>query len=65
MLISERLIKVNSVKVYLWNEPGLTNCAHPAGQPFYETASLEECVREFTKWADSHDLNMPALRVGL
>ncbi len=30
-------------------------------RPFYETATTEEWVREFTKWADSHDLNTPAL----
>jgi len=30
-------------------------------RPFYETATAEEWVREFTKWADSHDPNAPAL----
>jgi len=30
-------------------------------RPFYETATAEEWVREFTKWADSHDPNTPAL----
>lgn len=27
----------------------------------HETATAEEWIREFTKWADSHDPNTPAL----
>jgi hypothetical protein len=30
-------------------------------RPFYETATPEEWVREFPKWAESHDPNMPGL----
>jgi hypothetical protein len=30
-------------------------------RPFHETATAEEWVREFTKWADSHDPKTPAL----
>ena len=27
--------------------------------PFYETATPEEWVREFTEWADGHEPNTP------
>jgi hypothetical protein len=30
-------------------------------RPFYETATVEEWVREFTKWAESHGPNTPGL----
>jgi hypothetical protein len=30
-------------------------------RPFYETATPEEWVREFTKWAESHGTNTPGL----
>jgi hypothetical protein len=30
-------------------------------RPFYETATDEEWVREFTKWAESHGPNTPGL----
>jgi len=52
-----------SVNDYLRQELGLTNSAQPSERPFYETATPEEWVREFTKWADSHDPNMPALPI--
>jgi hypothetical protein len=39
------------------------NGAQPSERPFYETATPEEWVREFTKWADSHDPNTPALPI--
>jgi hypothetical protein len=52
-----------SVNDYLRRDLGLTNGAQPSEQPFYETATPEEWVREFTKWADSHDPNAPALPI--
>ena len=30
-------------------------------RPFYETATPEEWVQEFTKWAESHGTNTPGL----
>jgi hypothetical protein len=30
-------------------------------RPFYETATVEEWVQEFTKWAESHGPNTPGL----
>jgi hypothetical protein len=33
----------------------------PIERPFYETATPEEWVREFTKWAESHGPNTPGL----
>jgi len=52
-----------SVNDYLRRELGLTNDAWPLVRPFYETATPEEWVIEFTKWADSHDPNTPALQI--
>jgi hypothetical protein len=31
--------------------------------PFYDTVTPEEWMIEFTKWADSHDPNTPALQI--
>jgi hypothetical protein len=55
-----------SVDDYLRQALGLTNCtqpssAQPSDRPFYETATAEEWVREFTKWAESHGPNTPGL----
>src|SRR5262245_34736922 len=52
-----------SVNDYLRRELGLTNVAQPSEQPFYKTAATEEWIREFTKWADGHDPNTPALPI--
>lgn len=52
-----------SVNDYLRQELGLMNGAQPSERPFYETATPEEWVREFTKWADSHDPSTPALPI--
>jgi hypothetical protein len=52
-----------SVNDYLRKELDLTDGAQPSERPFYETATPEEWVREFTKWADSHDPNTPALPI--
>lgn len=60
-----------SLNDYLAQMLGLTNGHDEASalagetplseQPFYKTATPEEWIREFTKWADSHDPNTPAL----
>jgi len=55
--------ELKSMNNYLRQEPGLANGAQLSDQPFYETATPEEWVREFTKWADSHDPNTPALPI--
>jgi hypothetical protein len=52
-----------SVNDFLRQELGLTNLVQPSERPFYETATPEEWVREFTKWADSHDPNTPVLPI--
>ena len=52
-----------SVNDYLRQELGLTDGAQPSARPFYETATPEEWVREFTKWADSRDPDTPALPI--
>src|SRR5262245_64819556 len=52
-----------SVNDYLRRELCLTNVAQPSEQPFYKTAATEEWIREFTKWADGHDPNTPALPI--
>jgi hypothetical protein len=44
-------------------ELGLINGVQPSERPFHETATPEEWIRESTKWADSHDPNMPALPI--
>lgn len=33
----------------------------PQERPFYETATTEEWIAAFEKWADSHDPNGPVL----
>ena len=60
-IIAKARSHVLSINDYLRQELGLTNSAQPTERPFYETATPEELVREFTKWADSHDPNTPAL----
>lgn len=52
-----------SVNDYLRQELGLTNGVQPSEWPLRETATPEERIREFTKWADSHDPNTPALSI--
>jgi len=52
-----------SVDDYLRQELGLINDTQPSGRPFYETATAEEWINEFTKWAASHDPNTPALPI--
>src|SRR5262245_45387152 len=52
-----------SVNDYLLQELDLTDGVRPSERPFYETTTREEWVREFTKWADSHDPNTPALPI--
>ena len=52
-----------SINDYLRQELGLTNSAQRPERPFYEAATPEEWVREFTRWADSHEPNTPALPV--
>ena len=55
-----------SVDEYLRQALGVMN-GTPApdsqtlARPFYETAMVEEWVREFTKWAESHGPNTPGL----
>src|SRR5215813_5853015 len=52
-----------SVNDYLAQELNLTDGVWSFERPFYETATQEEWVIEFTKWADSHDPNTPALPI--
>jgi hypothetical protein len=52
-----------SVNDYLAQELNLTDDVSPSERPFYETATQEEWVREFTKCADSHDPDIPALPI--
>jgi hypothetical protein len=56
-----------SVDEYLRQALGVINEApsqdsQSAVRPFYETATVEEWVREFTKWVESHGPTLPGLR---
>jgi hypothetical protein len=55
-----------SVDEYLRQALGVMNGTSSPGsqasaRPFYETATVEELVREFTKWAESHGPITPGL----
>jgi len=62
-IIAKATARGMSVNDYLREELGLTNGGHLSDRHFYETATPEEWIIEFTKWADSHDLNTPALPI--
>lgn len=62
-IIAKATARGMSVNDYLREELGLTNGDQLSEQPFYETATPEEWIIEFTKWADRHDLNTPALPI--
>lgn len=50
-----------SVNEYLRLVFGLMNDTQSVERPFYETATPEEWIQEFTKWAESHGPNSPGL----
>ena len=55
-----------SVDDYLRQALGVMNVtpapdSQVSARPFYETATAEEWVREFTKWAESHGPITPGL----
>jgi hypothetical protein len=56
-----QLLGLNGLLQELAPAPDTETEATHQERPFYETATAEEWVREFTKWADSHDPNTPAL----
>jgi len=65
-IIAQAAARGLSVNDYLRLTHGLTNgttaqTGQSSEQPFYETATAEEWVREFTKWAESHGPNTPGL----
>jgi hypothetical protein len=62
-IIAKAMARGMSVNDYLRQELGLTNGDQLSERPFYETATPEEWIKEFTKWADSHDPNTPALPI--
>jgi hypothetical protein len=62
-IIAKAMARGMSVNDYLRQELGLTNGDQLSERPFYETATHEEWVIEFTKWADSHDPNTHALPI--
>jgi hypothetical protein len=62
-IIAKAMARGMSVNDYLQQELGLTNGGQLSERPFYETATPEEWITEFTKWADSHDPNTPALQI--
>jgi hypothetical protein len=59
-IIAKAMARGMSVNDYLRQE---TNGDQLSERPFYETATPEEWIKEFTKWADSHDPNTPALPI--
>src|SRR5262245_32926458 len=62
-IIAKAMARGMSVNDYLRQELGLTDVGHLSERPFHETATSEEWIIEFTKWADSHDPNTPALPI--
>jgi hypothetical protein len=55
-----------SVDEYLRQALGVMNGtsspdSQASARPFYETATIEEWVSEYTKWAESHGPNTPGL----
>jgi len=52
-----------SVNDYLWQELGLTNGCQLSERPFYETATPEEWIIEFTTAADQSDREWGASNV--
>jgi hypothetical protein len=65
-IIAQATARGLSVDEYLRQVHGVKNGtqstdAQALARPFYETATAEEWVREFTKWAESHGPNTPGL----
>jgi hypothetical protein len=60
-IIAQAAARGLSINDYLRQVFGLTNGTPLIERPFYETATPEEWVREFTKWAESHGPDTPGL----
>lgn len=65
-IIAQATARGLSVDEYLRQIHGVKNGtpspdSQALARPFYETATAEEWVREFTKWAESHGPNTPGL----
>jgi hypothetical protein len=65
-IIAQATARGLSVDEYLRQVHGVINGtpspdSQALARPFYETATVEEWVREFTKWAESHGPNTPGL----
>lgn len=60
-IIAQATVRGVSLNDYLREVFGLANVMPTAERPFYETATPDEWIAEFTRWADSHDPQVPAL----
>lgn len=59
---TERGLTVDEYLRQVLGVNGTLSLDSPASvRPFYETASAEEWMREFTKWAEGHGPNTPGL----